>query len=807
MNLRTLGDLSVEGVTFRREKVLLLLAFLCVEGPQPRRRLADLFWPDAANPMNSLAQHLVHLRGLGGALTEDGPRVGASLTGSGTQPTQDGGGLRCDACDLREAVRRGRPQEAADLYRGPFLDSLTIPLGADLEEWVFDTRETVARDARTALTTLAAQAAAHGNTALSGDLAARALTLPGAPPADELELPRLHHLLTLAGHPLAAQVEREARTLGLHLDAMPAALPAPFAGREPELAALDALLPGQVAWISGHAGMGKTALLDALARTGGWTVLPGRADLPYGTLAPLSAAPPTSAHAALGALRDPQARVAVDGWEQTDPATQATLTTLATGHRSAHPGAALLITGRTHPPFDVDLHLNLGPLTPGDLNDPDLHARTDGHPTLVGAALRGQPLDLQFGARVRAYPDAVRDTFLTLAVQDQPNLRATRAAMNLGAQDFARILSFLTTEGLTTETGRAYAAAATRDALAQIHVHAALIHLQLARALPDEDAWPFYDRSRDLWEDADERRAAQAARLRAHAHLKRGYPGQAAELLDTLPGLPELAVPHAWALIGVGRYQDALNRLNTLSAHDQQVSDALAARAVTLIRLGRTDEAVTLAEQIGGSGPDAAHAASVRAHAARMREGWDAARRHAQIAADLWNLHGDDEAHLTELGMVARAQVGLGSEPQVAFAEVLRRSQDLPSVHGMILVNYAAALGDRGSTVQAEAELHRAVEHLTLAGDRQGLATVHGNLGVRCHLAGQLREAIEHYRRALALLSGSGHIRLLGVTLSNLSEIDGDLSGFEDALTLLEQAGQVELVQRIRHNAQMVSAP
>ncbi|MFC6801209.1 hypothetical protein ACFQDE_05195 [Deinococcus caeni] len=92
----------------------------------------------------------------------------------------------------------------------------------------------------------------------------------------------------------------------------------------------------------------------------------------------------------------------------------------------------------------MDLHLHLGPLEPGDLSAwPDLHVRTDGHPTLVGAALRGQPLDLQFGARVRAYPDPVRDTFLTLAVQDQPNLRATRAAMNLGAQDFARILSFL----------------------------------------------------------------------------------------------------------------------------------------------------------------------------------------------------------------------------------------------------------------------------------------------------------------------------------------------------------------------------
>ncbi|MGM9321581.1 hypothetical protein [Deinococcus aquaticus] len=805
MNLRTLGDLSVEGVTFRREKVLLLLAFLCVEGPQPRRRLADLFWPDAANPMNSLAQHLVHLRGLGGALTEDGPRVAAGTASA----AQEGRALRCDACDLREAVRRGRPQDAADLYRGPFLDSLTIPLGADLEEWVFDTRETVARDARTALTTLAAQAAAHGNAAHAGDLAARALTLPGAPPADELELPRLHHLLTLAGHPLAAQVEREARTLDLHLDAVQVAPPAPFAGRETELAALGALMPGQVAWITGHAGMGKTALLDALARAGGWTVLPGRADLPFGTLAPLSAAPPTSTHAALNALRDPQVRVAVDGWEGTDPGTQATLTLAAQGRDAqVRPGAALLITGRTHPPFDVDLHLHLGPLEPGDLTPwPGLHAHTDGHPTLVGAALRGQPLDLQFGARVRSYPDPVRDTFLTLAIQDQPNLRATRAAMNLGAQDFARILSFLTTEGLTTETGRAYAASATRDALAQIHVHAALIHLQLARALPDEDAWPFYDRSRDLWEDTDERRAARAARIHAHAHLKRGYPGQAAELLDTLPGLPELAVPHAWALIGVGRYQDALNRLNTLSPHDQQVSDALAARAVTLIRLGRADEATTLADRIGGNSPDAAHAESVRAHAARMREHWEDARRHSQIAADLWNLHGDDEAHLTELGMVARAQVGLGSEPHAVFGPLLERARNIPSARSRLLLNYVMLLGTLGQRAQAEALYPALMQALREAGDTFGLANVHINCGVDAHESGDFTAAAEHYRAAITHLRGTGNTRLLGVALSNLSEIDGNLSAFEDALTLLTGAGQYELVTQIRRNAQLQTPP
>src|SRR6476469_1462200 len=130
MRLRTQGGLSVEGMAFRREKVLLLLSYRCVEGPQARRRLAELFWPDAANPMNSLAQHLVHLRSLPGALREDGGRVSSGIT--------------CDACLLREAVRDGRPADAVQQYGGAFLDALTIPLGPDLEEWLFDTREALA---------------------------------------------------------------------------------------------------------------------------------------------------------------------------------------------------------------------------------------------------------------------------------------------------------------------------------------------------------------------------------------------------------------------------------------------------------------------------------------------------------------------------------------------------------------------------------------------------------------------------------------------------------------------------------------
>ncbi|WP_161882911.1 hypothetical protein [Deinococcus alpinitundrae] len=52
--LVTLGQLKLSELDFKREKPLLLV-YLCLSGTQLRRRVAQHFWPDAADFMNSLA--------------------------------------------------------------------------------------------------------------------------------------------------------------------------------------------------------------------------------------------------------------------------------------------------------------------------------------------------------------------------------------------------------------------------------------------------------------------------------------------------------------------------------------------------------------------------------------------------------------------------------------------------------------------------------------------------------------------------------------------------------------------------------
>ncbi|NTY01796.1 ATP-binding protein [Deinococcus sp. JMULE3] len=330
MKLLTLGGLRVDGASYRREKPLLLLAYLLLEGPQPRRRLADLFWPDAANPMNSLAQNLIRLRPLG-AITETDQRVEAHLP--------------CDAADFRAHHRAARWTEACDTYTGEFLEGLRLDLTPDLEEWLLDTRDTLASEARAAHLTLAEHHHARAEPTPAHAHAERAYRTPGAPPCPPEDLTRLWHLLGSTDHPLTLHLRRDADDLGLRLPTPTPPTPDhTLIGRHDELSTLTGLPTGSVAWISGPPGIGKTTLLRALTRHG-WRLLSARGGLPLATLEPLSPHPLSSTADALNLLRDTRLKLAIDDWEDCDDTTRAALTLAA----RQTPGATIAITAR-HPP-------------------------------------------------------------------------------------------------------------------------------------------------------------------------------------------------------------------------------------------------------------------------------------------------------------------------------------------------------------------------------------------------------------------------------------------------------------------------
>lgn len=273
MQLRTFGGLVLEGSDFGRPKPLLLLTYLSLEGPKPRRYLADLFYPDTSDPLNGLSRALSFLKAAEpGAFGPDGDKLRALVDS--------------DAKGLVDLLNAKRFEDGVAAYRGPFLEGVDLALGEELEEWVYGTREFLAARVRSALLHLGEQ---HAAAARSGDAcryAELALEVPGAPALEPEDFGRTYTMLAAGGSPRAASVRKEADAFGLHLDLfagahpvaadeaarVPGNLPLPgtlFVGRDAEREALAARLRDpacRLISILGPGGVGKSRLALELAR-------------------------------------------------------------------------------------------------------------------------------------------------------------------------------------------------------------------------------------------------------------------------------------------------------------------------------------------------------------------------------------------------------------------------------------------------------------------------------------------------------------------------------------------------------------
>lgn len=133
MILGTLGGLRLDGASCDRRKPLLLVAYLALEGPQPRDRLAPLFWPATTDPRNRLTVALSRLR-------KEAP--GSVDAGAKTVSTH----VAHDVAGLREAVERRDQAAIRGVYAGALLEGVDLPdVGSELDGWILETRETLGR--------------------------------------------------------------------------------------------------------------------------------------------------------------------------------------------------------------------------------------------------------------------------------------------------------------------------------------------------------------------------------------------------------------------------------------------------------------------------------------------------------------------------------------------------------------------------------------------------------------------------------------------------------------------------------------
>ncbi|NJN95499.1 MAG: AAA family ATPase [Anaerolineales bacterium] len=327
-------DLDGQPVTaFEYDKVRALLAYLAVEADRPHRRemLAELLWPRRSerSARQNLSQALFKLRHLLDSLQTAPPfllvtpqtlqfnpasdyqldvTTFTNLLAAGQSHAHD----RLETCGMCRAQLR----QAVALYRGDFLKGFSLGDSPAFEEWSVLTREQLHRLAGEALGRLVSFLEGEGTYGEALTYVWRQVELE---PWREDNRRTLMRLLALSGQRRAALAQydtccRLAEEIGIEPEVETTALceqiragklsgvaerktkegsglkpqeskssrkpavtdyplpPAPFVGRETQLACLDSFLNtaltgrGRIVLVTGGPGQGKTALIQELIR-------------------------------------------------------------------------------------------------------------------------------------------------------------------------------------------------------------------------------------------------------------------------------------------------------------------------------------------------------------------------------------------------------------------------------------------------------------------------------------------------------------------------------------------------------------
>jgi DNA-binding SARP family transcriptional activator/predicted ATPase len=313
-------------IDFETAKARALLAYLAVEAERPHQReaLAEMLWPD--RPEGAARANLRHtLAGLRHAIGDRARSADRARFGDQDAPPpflhvtrqtiqlNGSSDVWVDAAAFEALAARGMAtgcldmrqlEEAVELYRGAFLEDVQVRDSAAFEEWALLRREQYNRQALDVLDRLAEWYSRLGDHERALAYARQRVEIE---PWDEKGQRQVMRLLAYGdrrGTALAQYeacrrvleeelgVEPEERTILLYeriRDGMlEAPLPAPaflyqqeegtegerafFVAREGELARLRGFLgraldgQGQVVFVSGEAGSGKTALMQAFAR-------------------------------------------------------------------------------------------------------------------------------------------------------------------------------------------------------------------------------------------------------------------------------------------------------------------------------------------------------------------------------------------------------------------------------------------------------------------------------------------------------------------------------------------------------------
>lgn len=777
MSLQTLGRLSLKGQHFGREKLLVLLAYLSLEGPKNRKFLAELFWPDARDPLNSLAAALIKLKPLEVAFS-DANQVWVNLG--------------CDALEVQKLLRGQHLSEAIQLYQGAFAEGVSLKdLGPEVEDWIYSMRERLAAEVRMALLSLAEHEAASNRLEQAAQYAEQALNLPGNGELGSEEIIRLNRLFLAANHPARATLERTARELGLELskDAHSARgqLRQTLLGRQLVLEQLLALRRGQVAWISGGSGMGKTTLLYEIEKHG-WRYMAARSGLPFATLEPLLEKPEVGLEAVVRHLSQQETPLLFDDWERIDPESQQAVERLS----RLRPGFPMVVAATSVPAFG-DLHLELGPLTPEELSsNPGVYAVTDGIPSLVGSWLRSEPLEGALETRLRLLSPPTLEVYCALTLLDEPDFGLLRRA--LGSVPLGQALDDLLSRGLIEPTGRVRARQAASSFLLQQPLLWSRIALSLARQMDKTQALPFYRQSQTLWEETDYP-AIGAAYLEWNQQLlQRGFPTKAAELLNEAPPTYEIRLALARAQERAGRNHIVTEILSTLP----ETPETLAVQSSVWVRYGEMEKAKEAALRAKEGSLEAQAEAYLTLGKYDLHKGdFIAAEANFTRSARLWLA--TNQQHQYVLALVHKAMAQFRQAPKQFDPQIYQEAQQAamgnPQMEAFVLLNIATGYGMAN---QHKTSLDISYQALNLAQEAEAyqlMAACWNNIAVAYDHLDDLKKAKSAYTQCLEIAQTIDDRRLTGVSLASLAILDRDRESVSESIFYLRNNGFLYLSQ------------
>ncbi len=777
--LQTLGKLELAGSHLKRPKPLLLLTYLCLEGPQDRRHLAELFWPEAVNGLASLSTAIYRIgKDAVASIEADELRVW-SLVETDTQQL---------------LAQLETPSWNRSLYQGAFLQGIFLPgWSSELEEWVYATRERIAKRVQKALLLLAERTASLGQFKEAAQQAEEACKLAGATELEPEDLSRYYSLLVAGDNAHADIVLGLANEYGISLtnDSSTAKtqLRKIFVGREGELERLTHLQMGQWAFIKGGSGIGKTSLLQQLPGL----YVSGRSGLPFATLEPLAGdALGNGKEAIVQRLLKHEGRLLFDDWELIDPESQEILERL----RTLRGKLEVVITGREAPPFAVDMLIDLQPLSQQAL-ETALYSQTGGVPRLVGAQLRGEPLAEALEATLSMLPMTAREVYLSLALSDAADLSLVRTALALSAAQLATALDALIKSGLSEPSGQVRAKELAQEYLQARPVLHSDIALKLARCLEGKEAFPLYQVARSLWTAEDGEKARESYLAWAAETLERGFPQDAAKFLEGLPLDAEVAYLRSSALEQAGLYAEALGCVEKVAENAR----LLALKGTLLWRLGKPGEAEEAATQaLEGDNEARALALDTLGELARSRGAFDEAMKFYKRAGVIWRAVGNRRRWVLDLNNVAVVFSLKGNEEEALaqYQIALESTGDNAMLKGLIMGNIAISLEHLGRWDEA---IQTYNETILLAKESQftmAECRAWSNLALAFERQEQFEQAKKTYETALELAYKSNDSEMIGVILANLAELDKDFDALNEALLILEKAGYSEQANEYR---------